>query len=85
MAFRRETIIALRARHEAYRIASDILYPRVEVPPPPQPAIPPIEGPMFLPRARRRATRAAIAMAIFVWAIVLLFWFVLWVSEPWKP
>jgi hypothetical protein len=85
MIFNRETIIALRARHEAYRIASDILYPRVEVPPPPQPAIPPIEGPLFLPRARRRATRAAIVMAIAVWAIVVIFWLVQWFSGPWKP
>jgi hypothetical protein len=82
--FRRETIIALRARHEAYRIASDILYPRVEVPPPPQPAIPPIEGPLFLPHARRRATRAAIVMAIVVWAIVLILWLVQWFGETWK-
>jgi hypothetical protein len=82
--FRRETIIALRARHEAYRIASDILYPRVEVPPPPQPAIP-IEGPLFIPRARRRATRATIVMAVVVWAIVLIFWLLQGIGEQWTP
>jgi hypothetical protein len=37
---RRETIIALRARHTAFRIAIDILHPRQSPPPPmpPQPA-----------------------------------------------
>ena len=33
---RRETIIALRARHTAFRIAIDILHPR-QLPPPPMP------------------------------------------------
>jgi hypothetical protein len=32
--FRRETIIALRARHQAFRIAVTILYPILHVPPP---------------------------------------------------
>jgi hypothetical protein len=34
---RRETIIALRARHTAFRIATDILYPPPPAPPPPAP------------------------------------------------
>jgi hypothetical protein len=38
--FRRETIIALRARHQSHRVASDVLYTDVEVPRPPEPAIP---------------------------------------------
>jgi hypothetical protein len=36
----RETMIALRARHEAFRVASKVQNPRVNAPPPPQPAIP---------------------------------------------
>jgi len=37
---RRETMIALRARHEAFRVASKVQNPRVNAPLPPQPAIP---------------------------------------------
>ena len=40
LMLRRETIIALRARHTAFRIAIDILYPQQPPPPTPQPAIP---------------------------------------------
>jgi hypothetical protein len=40
---RRETIIALRARHTAFRIAVEILYPPQPPPPPVQPAIPILE------------------------------------------
>ena len=48
--FRRETMIALRARRTAVRIASLIAYPRVEMPPQPiasnaPPDEPPAEGP----------------------------------------
>ena len=77
----RETIIALRARHEAYRIASDILHPHVDVPPPPQPAIPRIEGPTYLPRMSRKATRATIIAAGVVWGLVLLLWLVEWLEK----
>jgi len=79
---RRETIIALRARHEAYRIASDLLYPHVDVPPPPQPAIPRIEGPLFLRRRTRRpSTRQEIMLAVIIWAAVLAFWVLLWLNK----
>jgi hypothetical protein len=37
---RRETIIALRARHQAFRVATDLDHPHLDPPPPPQPAIP---------------------------------------------
>jgi hypothetical protein len=40
---RRETIIALRARHTAFRIAVDILYPQQSPPPLAQPAMPIVE------------------------------------------
>jgi len=40
---RRETIIALRARHTAFRIAVEILYPQQPPPPGVQPAIPVLE------------------------------------------
>jgi hypothetical protein len=36
----RETMIALRARHEAFRIATEVGRPHMEAPPPPEPAIP---------------------------------------------
>ena len=78
MSLTRETIIALRARHQAYRIASDILYPHVDVPPPPQPAIPPIEGPICLPRTSRKARRETVIAAAVIWAWVLIFWLVRW-------
>ena len=48
MKFRRETLIALRARRTAYRIATDIIYRKVEVPKPrydvPPPRLNPYEG-----------------------------------------
>ena len=40
---RRETIIALRARHTAFRIAVDILHPPQQEPPPPVPVMPVLE------------------------------------------
>ena len=36
----RETMIALRARHEAFRIATAVDQPHMDAPPPPTPAIP---------------------------------------------
>ena len=83
---RRETIIALRARHQAFRIASDILYPHVELPPPLQPAIPPIPGPLFvLRRARRKPTATQIMLAVTVWAMVLAFWILMWLNKSSGP
>jgi hypothetical protein len=43
----RETIIALRARHTSYRIASDILHPPLESPPLP---VVPVEDHAWVPR-----------------------------------
>jgi hypothetical protein len=40
---RRETIVALRARHAAFRIAVEILHPRQPPPPAVQPAMPILE------------------------------------------
>ena len=37
---RRETMIALRARHESFRVASDVAHPHLDVPPPPEPPLP---------------------------------------------
>ena len=37
---RSESMIALRARHQAFGVASDILYPPAEVPPPASPQMP---------------------------------------------
>ena len=74
--FRRETIIALRARHEAYRIATEILYPPVDVPPPLQPAMP-IDPPDSSPRSRALDVTGVIAVTL-TWAIVLVYWFLYW-------
>ena len=41
MLRRRETMIALRARHQALDVTRDIAYPPLDVPPPPVPVIPP--------------------------------------------
>jgi len=73
--FRRETIIALRARHQAYRIASEVIHPHVQGPRPPEPPIP-IDPPDFSPFRRQIATPAMIMLAALVWAIVVLFWVV---------
>jgi hypothetical protein len=84
--FRRETIIALRARHQAYRVASDILYPQVEAPAPPEPVIPLTldSSVQYVPRAplwERIANRLflpLVAFAVFLaWAtlvVVLRIW-----------
>ena len=40
MKLRRETMIALRARHEALEVARDVAYPPLAVPPPPAPPLP---------------------------------------------
>jgi hypothetical protein len=70
--FRRETIIALRARHQAYRIASDFVYPHVDVPAPPLPAIPADLEPYYRRRLswRERAYRALLR-SLFVVAVIL--------------
>ena len=44
---RRETMIALRARHEALEVTRDIAYPPLEVSPPLQRAIPVAPGEMW--------------------------------------
>ena len=36
---RRETIIALRARHQAFRIATEVAHPPLDVPPSPPPKL----------------------------------------------
>jgi hypothetical protein len=70
--FRRETLIALRARHEAYRIATDILYPHEDPPPRPQPVVP-FAIPQYPHPVRRRPSRQRmIAWAILIWSLVLL-------------
>ena len=47
---RRETIIALRARHEAFRVATDVQHPHLDVRPP----IPPPVPKPVLPAMQRR-------------------------------
>ena len=75
--FRRETIIALRARHEAYRIATEILYPHVASPqPPPQPAMP-VDPPDFSPFRRPLDVMGLTAVAI-IYVMVGLVWLLHW-------
>jgi hypothetical protein len=72
--FRRETIIALRARHQAYRIASDIAHPHVNVPPPPEPPLPTNIEPSYEPGFVRHGQRAEAVYVILVSiALVLTF------------
>jgi hypothetical protein len=79
--FGRETIIALRARHQAYRIASEIANPHVEdAPRPPEPAMP-IDPPDLGAFRRQIATPAMRMLATLVWAIVVLFWLVAWYTK----
>ena len=40
---RRETMIALRARHQSLEVARDLAYPPLEVTPPPMPPLPVVE------------------------------------------
>src|SRR5262245_17793067 len=78
--FRRETIIALRARTQAYRVAADLLHPELLVPPPEatpftraEPAAPAMsdeEIRAYLIRSRKRAR--FLGYVIFV-AYMLLF------------
>ena len=74
--FRRETIIALRARHQAYRIATDILHPHVDAPAPPQPAMP-VEPLDLSPLRRPLDVNGLIAVAI-IWGLVLAYWLLYW-------
>ena len=74
---RRETIIALRARHTAFRIATDILYPHQSVGPAPEPVMPimDMEGEIGWGRelARRRKRIVAwIILGVWVFLGVLL-------------
>jgi hypothetical protein len=79
--FRRETIIALRARHEAFRIASEIANPHVEgAPRPPEPALP-IDTSDWNAIRKQVATPAMIALAVIVWLMVVLFWVVAWYTK----
>jgi hypothetical protein len=69
--FRRETIIALRARHQAYRVASDILYPHVDAQPPPEPGMPLMTPDNSIRYETRPPLRDRIANALFVPLVVI--------------
>jgi hypothetical protein len=95
---RRETIIALRARHTAFRIAIEILHPQQPPPPAAQPAMPvledgeqAIEDWQFAVRARveweRQQQRSRrIAWAVIVGGLLLLYGYGVWsASSPPSP
>ena len=85
---RRETIIALRARHTAFRMAMDILHPQRPLPAPPESDLPPNAD--ALPaidvlaqftaweweerQARRRRTTLRLVMLLWAAAILLGAW-----------
>lgn len=72
---RRETIIALRARHTAFRIAIDFLYPQQPAPPLPQPVIPivDIDGPMTSTLGKPHRPKRLLAIVLVVLAMLWLF------------
>jgi hypothetical protein len=78
--FRRETIIALRARHQAYRIASDIANPHVETPAPTQPVLPMDPPDWGWSDHQRRLRRGALVMLAWVWGLVAAYWIFYWIS-----
>jgi hypothetical protein len=81
---RRAHIVALKARHQAFRIASEILYPHVEAPPPPQPVVPHIlidRAPAYRPAPTFREQLISglylslVAVAIILgWVTLVLIW-----------
>jgi hypothetical protein len=76
---RRETMIALRARHTAFRMAIEIMHPRLTPPPlpPPEVAIPVMplpDRPYTQPQAptwRYVLAGAAILLLVVAWVYVL--------------
>jgi hypothetical protein len=61
---RRETIIALRARHTAYRVATDLVFPPQ---PPPEPVLEEVKPPPPLPTPEEAAAAIAAAEARRAW------------------
>ena len=67
-------MIALRARREAYRIATDLMHPHLEVEGPPKPPVPVMDIPAGRP-VNRLPTPHDLAMrkvALLVWLLVIL-------------
>jgi hypothetical protein len=62
--FRGPTIIALRARRMAYRIAAEILYPDLIAPPSPQPPAPGCSRVRYSPPVNRSLSQAQIQEVI---------------------
>ena len=77
--FRRETLIALKARQEAYRIATEIQHPPVQPPPMPTPVVPAPTSIDLGPYLRQRRllpfggdSPELVAVAIFIWGLVVV-------------
>ena len=64
---RRETIIALRARHTAYRVSTDMLFP-AQAPPEPVPVLKEVKPPPPLPTPEEAAAFVAELEARRAWA-----------------
>jgi hypothetical protein len=94
---RRETIIALRARHTAFRIAIEILHPQQTPPPAAQPAIPVLEdvertvedwqvairAHQEWERRQRRARR--MALSVIIGGLLLLYAYGVWTASTPQP
>ena len=86
--FRRETYIALRARQEAHRVASDIAYPPAEAdaslqpPQPVMPAIPWDDSPRVRTRRRLDWPRAAVFLCVIAAGLLAIYLMVMLGTEP---
>ena len=78
--FRRETIIALRARHQAYRMASGVAHPHVETPAAPQPVLPADPPDWGWTQYQRRLRRSWIFAVGWIWGLVAAYWIWYWLS-----
>src|SRR5882724_13080550 len=73
-AHRKASMIALRARHQAYRIASDMLHPPLDVPRPPEPVVPLHLDPTYEPEPpflRKPASPLSICLAVILWVLAI--------------
>ena len=82
MLRRRETMIALRARRQAFRIARQIAHPRVEPPALPMPVVPPPsldwpDEPARDPEAEEMRRSLAIGASLIVFTVgsFVLIWY----------
>ena len=76
-ADRSPTMVALKARHQAYRIAAELQQPPIPIAKPIEPAIPLFWYPDYAPRDVR-SERRKIIVAVLIWATVGVVYLVQW-------